>query len=148
MGVLEKSQLQVPELFRIQLLDFQRQTSPQLLTQFRRRVILFFENGEVVVCEEIFFRQFTSLTYHTKLVAAAKPQNHVKIYYFHSSQTHKADNEFDRFQVVICIRKRLVGLKPTSRNSELIFRKRNPLAVFLDRASEFNIRIINSLLHC
>ena len=27
-----------------------------------------------------------------------------------------------------------------SRNSELIFRKRNPLAVFLDRASEFNIR--------
>ena len=32
--------------------------------------------------------------------------------------------------------------------SELIFRKRNPFrAVFLDRGSEFNIRIINSLLH-
>ena len=42
-------------------------------------------------------------------------------------------------------RKRLAGLKPISRNSELIFRKRNPLAVFLDRAGEFNIRIINSL---
>ena len=32
-------------------------------------------------------------------------------------------------------------------NSELIFRKRNPLAVFLDRASKLNIRIINSLLY-
>ena len=42
---------------------------------------------------------------------------------------------------------RTLLLKPISRNSELIFRKRNPLAVFLDRASEFNIRIINSLLH-
>ena len=27
------------------------------------------------------------------------------------------------------------------------FRKRNPLAIFLDRTSQFNIRIINSLLH-
>ena len=33
---------------------------------------------------------------------------------------------------------RLVGLKLTSRNSELIFRKRNPLALFLDRSNEFN----------
>ena len=41
---------------------------------------------------------------------------------------------------------RLVGFKLEC-NSELIFRKRNPLAVFLDRTSEFNIRIINSSLH-
>ena len=39
------------------------------------------------------------------------------------------------------------GLKPTSRNNELILRKRNALAVFLDRASKFNIRKINSSLH-
>ena len=32
-------------------------------------------------------------------------------------------------------------------NSELLFRKRIPLAVFLDRTSEYNIRIINSLLY-
>ena len=37
------------------------------------------------------------------------------------------------------------GLKPTSRNNELIFRKRNPLAVLLDRASEFNVGIMNLL---
>ena len=46
-------------------------------------------------------------------------------------------------QFTIAFYCRLVGWKPTSRNSEFIFRKRNPLAVFLDRASEFNIRIIN-----
>ena len=85
-----------------------------------------------MVCGEICFRQFTSLTYHTKLVAAAKLQNHVKISYFHSSQTHKADNEFDRFQVVICIRKRLVGLKPTRRNSRWTdFSKTEPVSGIL-----------------
>ena len=37
--------------------------STQLVTQFRANVILFFENGEVLVCRETFFRQFTSLSY-------------------------------------------------------------------------------------
>ena len=53
---------------------------------------------------------------------------------------------FSKNQFTIVFQKRLEGLKPTSRNSELIFRKRNPLAVFLDRTSEFNIRIINSVI--
>ena len=40
------------------------------------------------------------------------------------------------------------GANDLGRSEEkLIFRKRNPLAVFLDRTSEFNIQIINSLLH-
>ena len=43
-----------------------------------------------------------SLASLTKLVAAAKLENHVKkIYYFHNQQ--KGDSEFDRFQVLICI---------------------------------------------
>ena len=37
----------------------------------------------------------------TKLVAAAKLENHVKIYYFHNQ--HTGDSEFHRFQVLICI---------------------------------------------
>ena len=91
----------MPELLRIQIIhNFYRQTSLQLVTQLRATVILCFENGKVLVCRETFFSD-NLLAWLTKLVAAAKPKNHVEKCYFHNQ--HTRDNEFDRFQVVICI---------------------------------------------
>ena len=55
---------------------------------------------------------------------------------------------FRKINSLIAFPKRLNTSRFGNAISELIFRKRNPfIAVFLDRASEFNIRIMNSLLH-
>ena len=100
MGVLQTSYLLVPELSRIQITrNFQRLTSAQLVTQFRTIVILCFENGFGFVEKLYSDNLLASLT---KLVAVAKLKKIMqKMYYFHNQQT--CHNEFDRFQVVICI---------------------------------------------